>query len=103
MYPNAKLAVASMEDVSRFDSGCRLVGPITASGNRTVPQFVYDSFNEELKFANLYSTDQGASQLKLTLLAVTFSSVSVVTGGWWEFTVKLDNPTNGRSLTTTSK
>ena len=69
MYPNAKLAVASMEDVSRFDSGCRLVGPITASGNRTVPQFVYDSFNEELKFANLYSTDQGASQLKLTLLA----------------------------------
>jgi hypothetical protein len=103
MYPNAKLAVTSMDDMSRFDSGCRLVGPITASGNRTVPQFIYDSFNEELKFANLYSTEQGAAQLKLTLLAASFSSVSGLTGGWWDFTVKLDNPANGRSVTANTK
>ena len=103
MYPNAKVAIASMEDTSRFDSGCRLVGPITASGNRTVPQFIYDSFNEELKFANIYSTDQGAASLKLTLVSATFSSTSGLVNGWWEFTVKLDNPADGRSLTANTK
>lgn len=100
MYPNAKVIVESVDDQSRFDPGCRLVGPIEASGNRTVPQFVLDSFNEELKFANMYSA---AAKLKLTLESASFSSLSGLTNGWWDFTVKLDNPANSRSLSANSR
>jgi hypothetical protein len=103
MYSSAKLVVAGLEDESKFNSGCRLVGPITASGNRTIPQFVQDSFNEELKFAGIYSNDQGSAKLKLTLVSASFSSTSNLTSGWWDFTVKLDNAANNRSLTASSK
>ena len=102
-YMNAKVVVASVEDESRFDPGCRLVGPIEASGKRTVPQFVIDSFNEELKFANMYSADQDAAKLKLTLVEASFSSLSGLTSGWWDFTIRLDNAANNRSLTANAK
>ena len=103
MYPNARVMVESVDDQSSFDPACRLVGPIEASGNRTVPQFVIDSFNEELKFANMYSTDQAAAKLKLTLVSASFSSLSGLTNGWWDFTVKLDNPAIKRSVSVNSK
>lgn len=103
LYPNAKVTVSSMTDQSKFDPGCRLVGPIMASGNRTVPQFIQDSFNEELKFGNIYSTDQDAAKLDMTLVSASFSSTSNLTSGWWDLTIKLDNPANSRSLTANSR
>ena len=103
MFSTSKVVIASMNDQSNFNSGCRLVGPITASGNRTIPKFVEDSFNEELKFAGIYSTDADAAKLNLTLTAASFSSTSNLTSGWWDFGLRLDNPANNRSVTATSK
>src|SRR5262245_19725121 len=102
-YGNAKVAVVSMNDQSKLDAGCRLVGPITASGNRTIPQFIQDSFNEELKFANIHSLDQGAAQLRMTLVTAEFSSMSGLTNGWWDLAVNIENPAYGRSMTTSSR
>ncbi len=101
--PNAKATVASMDDQSKFDAGCRLVGPVKASGNRTIPQFIQDSYNDELKFANLYSTDPTAATLAATLISAKFSSSSGLTEGWWDITIKLSKPANNRDLTTSYK
>jgi len=103
MYPNAKVNVVALSDQSMFDPSCRLVGPVKASGGRTIPQFVQDSYNDELKFANLYSADQSAAKLNATLVSAKFSSSSGLTEGWWDFTVKLANPANNRELTTSYK
>jgi hypothetical protein len=103
MYPNTKVAVAALNDQSMFDPSCRLVGPVKASGNRTIPQFIQDSFNDELKFANLYSTDQSSAKLNATLISAKFSSSSGLTEGWWDFTIKLANPANNKELTTSYK
>jgi hypothetical protein len=51
----------------------------------------------------MYSADQDAAKLKLTLESASFSSLSGLTNGWWDFTVKLDNPANNRSLSANSR
>src|SRR4051812_19158627 len=63
----AKVRLSSLNDQSKFDSGCRMVGPIKAAGSRPVAEFIKDAFNDELKFAGLYSDDQAATELTATL------------------------------------
>lgn len=102
-YSSAKVSVATMNDQSKFDAGCRLLGPVETSGKRSVPQFVFDSFNDELKFGNIYSADQDAAHLEMTLVSASFSSSSNLFSGWWDFTVKLENHANGQTLLVRSK
>ena len=75
------------------------MGPIEASGNRTIAQFVQDSFNDEFKFAGDYGTDANSADLKATLDHAEFSSTSGLTNGWWDLTTTLTNPKTGKSLT----
>jgi hypothetical protein len=99
----AKVRVGTFTDASNFDSGCRLLGPTKTAGDRPVPEFIKDSFNDELKFAGLYSDDPSTVNLDASLQAAKFSSMSGMTQGYWSFSLKLSNGANGRSLTANSQ
>jgi hypothetical protein len=99
-YESSKAMVASISSSARYDASCRLMGPIQASDGMTIPQFVEKAFNDELKFANIYS-DQGVS-LKGDLTRIAFSSTSGLTNGWWELALKL-TLSNGKSMTAESR
>jgi hypothetical protein len=99
----AKLRIASMSDLSKFDSGCRMAGPIKTAGNRPLAEFVRDSFNDELKFAGLYSDDPGATELNATLNSGEFSSMTGLTRGYWTFSLQVANPATGKSLIANSR
>jgi hypothetical protein len=99
-FTGAKVRVSTVTDASKFDSGCRMVGPIKTAGNRPLADFVRDSLNDELKFAGVYSDDQGSTQLAATLNSAEFSSMTGLTRGYWNFSLQLANPANGKSLTT---
>lgn len=98
-----KAHLGSMMDASNFSANCRLMGPIEASGKRSVAQFVQDSFNDELKFANVYGDDASAVTLDATLDHAEFSSTSGLTNGWWDLSATLKNPKTGQSLAAQSR
>jgi len=99
-FDGATVHVAAFTDSSNFDAGCRLMGPISASGNRSIAQFVADSFNDEFKFAGVHGS---ATALQGQLVRASFSSMDGLTGGWWELSATLTNPANGKSLTANSR
>lgn len=86
-----KVRVANVQDTADYDANCRLMGPIQASGNRSIPEFIKDSFNDEFKFASLYSDAAEAVRLNAVVEKVKFSSSSGLTNGWWELRVRLQN------------
>ena len=98
----AKVRLATIADQSNFDSGCRLVGPIKTAGDRPVAEFIRDSFNDELKFAGLYSDAQDTTVLNATLRSANFSSLAGLTQGHWTFSLQLANAENGRILVANS-
>jgi len=102
-FDGAKVRVSSMNDLSHFDSGCRMVGPVKTAGNRPIAEFIKDSINDELKFSGIYSDDQSSVQLAATLNAASFSSMTSLTRGYWTFSLQLSNPANGRSVTADTK
>jgi len=99
----AKIRLGTMTDNSGFDSGCRLVGPIKTAGNRPLSEFIHDAFNDEFKFAGVYSDDASATNLTGTLRSAEFTSMTGMTQGHWSFSVQLANPANGKSLTASTE
>lgn len=97
-----KIRIGSIIDQSKFDSNCRLVGPIKTAGNRPIAEFIKDSFNDELKFAGLYSDDPSTVNLSATLQSASFSSMEALTQGHWDFSLQLANPANGKTLVANS-
>jgi hypothetical protein len=94
-YSGKNVRVASMTAQGDYEPHCRLMGPIKASDGMTIPEFVQKAFNDELKFAGIYS-DSGA-KLDGSLNKIEFSSVSGLTGGWWDLGVTLKS-SNGKSV-----
>jgi len=94
-YAGATIKVASIQAEGKYDSNCRLMGPIKASDNMTIPQFVEKAFNDELKFANVYS-DSGVT-LNGKLTKIGFSSVNGLTNGVWSLSLSLTS-SNGKSM-----
>jgi hypothetical protein len=99
----AKVRLGVMTDNSGFDSGCRLVGPIKTAGNRPIAEFIRDAFNDEFKFAGVYSDEAAAANLTGTLRSAEFTSMTGMTQGHWSFSVQLSNPANGKSLTASTE
>jgi hypothetical protein len=99
----AKVRIVSMADLSKFDSGCRMAGPIKTAGNRPLAEFIRDSMNDEFKFAGIYSDDPGAIELSATLNSGEFSSMTGLTRGYWTFSLQLANSAYGKSLTAISR
>lgn len=95
-YSGSKLKLASLSAPADYDSNCRLMGPIQASDGMTIPQFVEKAFNDELKFADIYS-DEGVS-LSGNLNRIEFSSTSGLTNGYWDLGMELKS-SNGKSMT----
>ena len=100
---DAKVRVVSMSDLSKFDSGCRMAGPIKTAGNRPIAEFIRDSINDEFKFAGIYSDVSGATELTATLNSGEFSSMTGLTRGYWSFSLQLSNKVSGKSLTANSR
>jgi len=94
-YEGSKVRVASVSSAVDFDSSCRMMGPIQASDGMTIPQFINKAFNDEFKFASLYS-DTGTT-LTGALTKVEFSSVSSLTNGYWLLGMNLKS-SNGKSM-----
>lgn len=102
-FDGAKVRMVSIDDLSKFDSGCRMVGPIETAGKRPIAEFIRDSFNDELKFAGIYSDDVNASGLNATLNSAQFSSMTDLTKGYWSFSLQVVNPATGKSLMANSR
>src|SRR4249919_1848489 len=94
-YQGATMQLASVTAPGKYDANCRLMGPIQATDNMTIPQFVQKAFNDEFKFAGVYA-DSGTT-LNGTLDRIAFSSTTGLTGGWWDLSITL-NSSNGKSL-----
>src|SRR6267143_2427650 len=99
-YAGATVKVTSITATGAYDANCRLMGPIQASDGMTIPQFIEKAFNDELKFANIYS-ESGVS-LKGSLTKIAFSSTAGVTGGWWDLALELTS-SNGKSISVASR
>lgn len=94
-YAGAAVKVDSVAASSDYNPNCRLMGPIQASDGMTIPQFVAKAFNDELKFAGLYS--ESGSTLTGVMTNISFSSVSGLTNGVWDLAMTLHS-SNGRSM-----
>jgi hypothetical protein len=77
----------SITTTAPFDANCRLAGPIQAADGVTLPQFVEKAFNDEFKFANIYS-DSGVT-LHGSLTKLAFSSSEGLTNGRWDLGITL--------------
>lgn len=91
----AAVKMASVGAQGKYDSSCRLMGPIKAGDGMTIPQFVQKAFNDEFKFANIYS-ESGVS-LDGTMTRIEFSSVSGLTNGVWNLAATIKS-SNGKSM-----
>lgn len=99
-YGDVKVRLASLAAPEKYDANCRLMGPIKAGDNMSIPQFVQHAFNEEFKFANIYGAD--GTKLDGSLTKIAFSSMSGLTGGWWDIGITLKS-SNGSSLSTENR
>jgi hypothetical protein len=90
-----KTYVASLTPPEEYSSNCRMMGPIQAADGMTIPEFIRKAYNDEFKFAGMYSE----SDVVLTgsMSRIKFSSVSGLTSGWWDLAITLSSE-NGRSL-----
>lgn len=87
--------LASVTASGDYNPNCRLAGPIQAADGMTIPQFVEKAFNDELKFAELYSED--GTQLRGDLTTISFSSSKGLTNGNWALAMTLTS-SNGASM-----
>lgn len=94
-HAGAAVRVTSMSAPASYDSNCRLMGPIQASDGMSIPQFVEKAFNDELKFAGIYS-DSGVA-LTGALTKIQFSSMAGLTNGWWDLGLTLTS-SNGKAM-----
>jgi len=95
-FEGNKVVLATLEQATSYDANCRLMGPIQAMDELTIPQFIQKAFNDEFKFANVYDDQRG---MKLTgkVDKIEFSSSAGLTNGWWDLAITLQSP-NGRTL-----
>jgi len=99
-HEGSRVHVAAMDAPDEYDPNCRLMGPIEASDGMTIPEFVQDAFNDEFKFANVYSEDGVVLTGKLT--EVAFSSSKGMTEGWWSLALTLTS-SNGNSMSVANR
>ncbi len=94
-YAGSTVKVASITTAGSYDANCRLMGPIQAADGMTIPQFIEKAFNDELKFASLYS-DSGTN-LTASMTKIGFSSTSGLTNGNWDLSITLGS-SNGKTM-----
>ncbi len=96
----AKVEVVSLSQSATFDPNCRLMGPIEPADGLTLSQFITKAINDELKTADLYSTD--GVKLSGDIMKASFSSMSGLTNGYWDIGLQLRS-SNGEALSVSNK
>jgi len=99
-YEGRQVQLAQLAPPASYSANCRLMGPIQAADGESIPEFVKKAFNDEFKFANIYS--ESGTSLHGNLNKIEFSSTSGLTGGWWELSIALKAP-NGKTLEQSSR
>lgn len=99
-YTGSEVFLQSLAPPPNFNADCRMVGPITAADGKSIPEFVRNAFNDEFKFANIYS--KNGVELHGSLTRLAFSSSSGLTNGWWKIGIKLTS-SNGKSMSESSE
>lgn len=99
-YEGSTMDFASLSAPAEYDANCRLMGPIRASDNQTIPEFIRKAFNDEFKFAGVYG--ENSAQLSGHMDKIAFSSSSGLTNGWWDLALTV-NSSNGQSMSVENK
>ena len=97
-YAGSKVRVATMLTPVHYSASCRFItGKILGPDGMSIAQYVEKAFNDELKFANIYS-DSGVS-LTGNLTEINFSSghKGLLASGWWDLALSLSSG-NGKSM-----
>lgn len=97
---DAKVIVTELSLSGKFDSGCRMVGPIEPADKLTVPQFIAKAFNDEFKMADIYSVD--GAKISGDITKIKFSSMDGLTNGNWDISLLLKS-SNGQKLEVNSR
>lgn len=86
-------ALAPLGATVAYDANCRLMGPIHAGDGLTIPEFVTQAINDELKFADRY--DPSGAKLSGEMTRIGFSSTSGLTRGWWDLGLTVRSSAGG--------
>lgn len=92
---DAKAVVTELSLPNKFDSGCRMMGPIEPADKLTIPQFISKAFNDEFKMAEVYS--ENGTKISGDITKITFSSMEGLTNGNWDIALLLKS-SNGAKL-----
>jgi hypothetical protein len=96
-----KVVLASLQGPAKYDSKCRVLGPIEAKDGLTIPQYIQKAFNDEFQFAEVYDGKEGV-QLFGKVDRLAFSSSAGFINGWWDISITLKSP-NGRSISVVNR
>lgn len=99
-FQGAKFSMVDLSLSTKFNSACRMMGPIEPADKLTIPQFIAKAFNDEFKMADVYS-DSG-TKISGEITKITFSSIDGLTNGNWNISLLLKS-SNGESLAVQNK
>ncbi len=99
-FGNVQSKVVSLSNSAKFDSNCRLMGPIEPADGLSFSQFISKAFNDEFKMANVYS--ENGTKITGNITALEFSSMTGLTNGYWNIGLNLTS-SNGQSMSISNK
>ncbi|MBT6914582.1 MAG: hypothetical protein HOA38_03990 [Candidatus Marinimicrobia bacterium] len=88
-FNGVKAKVAYFNQGGKFDSNCRLMGPIEPADNLSFSKFITKAFNDEFKMAGIFS-EEGA-RITGNIIHIEFSSITGLTSGYWDISIVLKN------------
>ena len=94
-YSGAKVHMDEIKPPVKFNAGCRMMGNIKAPDGMTIPEYILDAFNDEFKYAGIYS--EAGTTLKADLRELVFSSSHELVNGWWKMSIKITSE-SGKSF-----
>ena len=95
IYEGTKVQVSSLNLQTKFDANCRLMGPIEPADGLSFTDFMKKAFNDELKMAEIYSSE--GIQITGDITQLEFSSMVGLTNGTWDIAWDLIS-SNGNTL-----
>ena len=95
---NAKaVGVRPFVGPENFDSNCRALGPMQVADNLSHTQYIQKAFEDELKIAGVYASDNPHASIGGKLNKIEFSSSKGISSGYWLIDITLDS-SNGKKI-----
>ena len=99
-FNGAKAEILNLSQTAKFNSNCRLMGPIEPADGLSIPKFISKAINDEFKMADIYAKD--GVKITGSITNIKFSSISGLTNGFWDISMNLES-SNGQSLSINNK